>query len=154
MASGTETMAMVSVCNRRDDRMNIVMLKSKLHQACVTDSDIAYEGSFGIDGELMQAVGLVSYEKILISNINNGQRFETYAIAEPSGSRRMVLNGAAARLGAAGDRVIIMAFCSVDEAEVHSGRFRSRVLRLDEHNEPAGPMPVATSEQDVAMMVD
>ena len=147
-------MAAVFVWNRRDDRMNIVMLKAKLHQACVTHSDINYEGSFGIDAELMQAVGLLPYEKILISNLNNGQRFETYAIAEPSGSRRMVLNGAAARLGAAGDRVIIMAFCSLDDADVQSGRFRPRVLRLDEHNDPVGPIPTAVSGQDVAVLVD
>ncbi len=92
--------------------------------------------SFGIDTELMEAVGLHPYEKVLISNINNGHRLETYVIAAPFGSRQMVLNGAAARLGAVGDRVIIMAFCHVDEAEVREGRFRPRILRLDENNNP------------------
>ncbi len=62
--------------------MNVEMLRSKLHQACVTDSDVYYEGSLGIDIELMEAVGLLPYEKLLVSNMNNGARFETYAIAE------------------------------------------------------------------------
>ena len=78
--------------------MKIKMLKSKLHQACVTDSNVEYEGSFGIDSELMDAVGFYPYEKVLIANIANGNRFETYVIPEAAGSRRMVLNGAAALL--------------------------------------------------------
>ena len=72
--------------------MNVNMLKSKLHQACVTHADVAYEGSLGIDVELMEAVGLYPYEKVLVANINNGSRLETYVIAEPFGSRRIVLN--------------------------------------------------------------
>lgn len=120
--------------------MMIQMLKSKLHKACVTDANVEYEGSFGIDSELMRLVGLIPYEKVLISNINNGHRLETYVIPEAHGSRRMVLNGAAARLGAIGDRVIIMSFCRVEESTVREGRFRPRILTLDEHNEPAGPV--------------
>ena len=77
--------------------MKLEMLKSKLHQACVTHCHVDYEGSLGIDTELMEAVALHPYEKILVSNINNGARFETYAIPEPFGSRRIILNGAAAR---------------------------------------------------------
>lgn len=120
--------------------MKIEMLKSKLHQACVTDGNVAYEGSLGIDIELMEAVGLFPYEKILVGNMNNGQRFETYAIAEPFGSRRIVLNGATARLGVPGDRIIIMSFCHLEEADVREGKHRPRVLRLDEHNEPIYPV--------------
>lgn len=116
--------------------MTVTMLKSKLHEACVTLADLAYEGSLGIDVELMELVGLHPYERILVSNINNGARFETYAIAEPFGSRRIVLNGAAARLGAAGDRIIIMSFAAVDESEVISGRYRPRIARLDQRNDP------------------
>lgn len=116
--------------------MTLMMLKSKLHEACVTQADLAYEGSLGIDVELMEMVGLHPYEKILVSNVNNGARFETYAIAEAFGSRRIVLNGAAARLGAVGDRIIIMSFAAVAEAEVTSGRHRPRIIRLDQHNEP------------------
>ena len=118
----------------------IQMLKSKLHKACVTDADVEYEGSFGIDSELMAYVGLIPYEKVLISNINNGHRLETYVIPEPHGSRRMILNGAAARLGASGDRVIIMSFCQVEESAVREGRFRPRILTLDGRNDPDGPV--------------
>ena len=116
--------------------MNIEMLKSKLHRACTTHADVDYEGSLGIDVELMEAVGLYSYEKILAANLTNGNRLETYAIAEPFGSRRMVLNGAAARLGSVGDRMIIMSFAHVSEADVRNGKHRPRILRLDERNEP------------------
>ena len=95
--------------------MKLEMLKSKLHEACITHADVAYEGSLGIDVELMEAVGIHPYEKILLANINNGSRLETYAIAEPFGSRHIVLNGAAARHGSVGDRVIIMSFCWVEK---------------------------------------
>ena len=116
--------------------MKIEMLKSKLHQACVTQADLNYEGSLGIDVELMEAVGLLPNEKVVVANISNGHRFETYAIPEPFGSRKIVLNGAAARLGRAGDRVIIMSFAWLDEAEARQGRHRPRVLRLDQSNAP------------------
>ncbi len=112
----------------------IEILKSKLHKACVTHADIEYEGSFGIDTELMELVGFYPYEKVLISNINNGSRLETYVIPEPAGSRRMVLNGAAAHHGEAGDRVIIMSFNLVDEAIIREGKYRPKIARLDEHN--------------------
>ena len=112
------------------------MLKAKLHRACVTHADVNYEGSLGIDGELMDAAGLYAYEKVLVANIDNGTRLETYVIREPAGSRRIVLNGAAARLGSAGDRVIIMSFCMVEESEVRAGRFHPRVVCLNAANEP------------------
>ncbi len=134
--------------------MMIQMLKAKLHQACVTHSDVDYEGSFGIDSELMEAVGIFPYEKVLISNINNGHRLETYAIPEPPGSRRMVLNGAAARLGAAGDRVIIMSFCSVDDAIVRRGEFRPEVIWLNEQNEVVRRIPTVTVRDKVATAGD
>jgi len=114
----------------------IEMLKSKLHKARVTDGDVDYEGSLGIDSELMEAVGFYPYEKILVANINNGARFETYVIPMPYGSRQMVVNGAAARLAAVNDRIIIMSFAWVEESEVRDGRYRPRVLRLTERNEP------------------
>ncbi len=112
----------------------IEILKSKLHRACITHSDVEYEGSFGIDTELMELVGFYPYEKVLISNINNGSRLETYVIPEVAGSRRMVLNGAAAHHGEVGDRVIIMSFNLVDEAFIREGRYRPRIARLDVHN--------------------
>ncbi len=112
----------------------IEILKSKLHRACITHADIDYEGSFGIDTELMELVGFYPYEKVLISNINNGSRLETYVIPEPFGSRRMVLNGAAAHHGEAGDRIIIMSFNLVEEAIIREGRYQPRIARLDENN--------------------
>ncbi len=133
--------------------MKIEMLKSKLHQACVTHADVYYEGSLGIDIELMEANGLYQYEKVLVSNINNGARFETYVIAEPFGSRRIVPNGAAARLTAVGDRIIIMAFAHVEEALVREGKFKPRVLRLDERNEPVQRIPQAPTTEEIASML-
>ena len=128
--------------------MKIEMLKAKLHQARVTHASVDYEGSFGIDTELMEAVGLYPYEKVLVANIDNGHRLETYVIPEPFGSRRMVLNGAAARLGEVGDRVILMSFCSVEESEVREGRHRPRVMWLDERNQPLCRLPgVPTTEE-------
>lgn len=134
--------------------MKLEMLRSKLHQACVTDADVYYEGSLGIDAELMEAVGILPYQKLLVGNIDNGHRFETYAIAEPVGSRRIVLNGAAARLGAVGDRIIIMTYAWVDEGEVRDGKFRSRVLRLDEHNNPVQPLPTMRTTDEIATMLE
>lgn len=132
--------------------MHVQMLKSKLHQACVTQSDVYYEGSLGIDIELMEAVGLHNHEKILVSNINNGSRLETYAIAEPFGSRRMVLNGAAARLGAVGDRIIIMAFAWVAQEDVLEGRHRARIIRLNENNEPVQSIPPSATDDIFSML--
>jgi aspartate 1-decarboxylase len=134
--------------------MKLEMLKAKLHHARVTDANVEYEGSLGIDIELMEAVGLYPYEKVLVANINNGSRLETYAITEPFGSRRMVLNGAAARLGSIGDRIIIMSFCWVDESDVREGRYCPRVIRLDEHNEPVTRMPEASAPQDLASVLE
>jgi aspartate 1-decarboxylase len=134
--------------------MQVQMLKAKLHQACVTHADIMYEGSFGIDTELMEAAGLYPHEKVLIANIANGNRFETYVIPEAFGSRRMVLNGAAARLGEVGDRIIIMAFCWVDEALVRDGRHRPRVMWLDENNEPVSRLPGIPTTEEIALMIE
>ena len=133
--------------------MMLDMLKAKLHRACVTHVDADYGGSLGIDVELMEAVGIHAYEKVLLANINNGTRLETYAIAEAFGSRRIVLYGAAARHGSVGDRVIIMSFCQVEECDVREGGHRPRVLELDEHNEPIRSIPAAvTSEYSASML--
>jgi aspartate 1-decarboxylase len=132
--------------------MQIEMLRSKLHQACVTQAEPYYEGSLGIDAELMKAVGIYEHQKLLVSNINTGQRFETYAIAEPFGSRRIGLNGAAARLGCIGDRIIIMTYAFIDDAIVREGRYHPRVLRLDERNNPVTPLSAPTSEEITSML--
>jgi aspartate 1-decarboxylase len=134
--------------------MKIEILRAKLHQACITQADVDYEGSLGIDIELMEAVGMYPYEKVLVTNINNGSRLETYAIPEPFGSRRMVLNGAAARHGSAGDRIIVMSFCWLDESVVREGKHRPRVLRLDERNEPIRRIPPAPTTEEIASMLE
>ena len=134
--------------------MRLLMLKAKLHDARVTHADVNYEGSFGIDIELMEAVGLYPYEKVLVANIDTGARFETYAIPEPFGSRRIVLNGAAARLGAIGHRVIIMCFCMVEESIVQEGRHRPRVMRLDEHNQPIPSTSGALTTEEITSMIE
>ena len=114
--------------------MQLMMLKSKLHHARVTACELEYEGSLTIDRALMDMVGLLPYEKILIANLENGERFETYAIPGTAGAREICLNGATAHRGAVGDRLIVFAFGLVSEeaASVH----HPRVVTLDEHNRP------------------
>ena len=96
-------------------------LKAKIHRATVTGSNLDYSGSFTIDEDIMDAAGIRPYEKIQVYNINTGARLETYAIRGVRGTGAMELNGAAARLGMAGDRVIIVSFCllSADEIPHH-----------------------------------
>lgn len=134
--------------------MKVQMLKSKLHQACITRADIHYEGSIGIDSELLEAVGLYPYEKVLVANINNGERFETYAIPGPFGSRQIILNGAAARLGTVGDRIIIMSFGWVEESLVRDKVFKPLIVRLSEHNEPVHPLPPIPASEKTAPTVE
>lgn len=112
--------------------MNLQILKSKIHKAVITQADLHYEGSLGIDQDIMDMIGLFPYEKILVTNINNGNRIETYAIPAERGSRCFLLNGAAARKGAAGDRIIIMSFASMspEEARNHT----PKVVVLNERN--------------------
>ncbi|MCA1808873.1 MAG: aspartate 1-decarboxylase [Kiritimatiellia bacterium] len=118
--------------------MQVIMLKSKLHMATVTSAEADYEGSLGIDQELMDAVKILPYEKLLVSNRSNTHRFETYAIPAPRNSRTICLNGPAARLGAAGDRLVIMCFAHVPAEEAR--RHRPLILVLDEQNRPTGPL--------------
>lgn len=112
--------------------MQVLLLKSKIHQATVTGADLDYEGSLAIDAELMAQAGLWPYEKILCANLSNGERFETYAIPAPSGSRQIVLNGATAHLGKPGDQLIIMSFAQVEAEQAAS--WRPQVVVLDAHN--------------------
>ncbi|HEY9154732.1 MAG TPA: aspartate 1-decarboxylase [Opitutaceae bacterium] len=108
--------------------MQLNLLKSKLHRAEVTDTSLNYEGSLAIDAELMALVGLRQYERILIGNMANGERFETYAIAAPAGSKVISLNGGTAHLGKRGDLITIMSFAVVDEKEVETWQPRVAVL--------------------------
>ncbi len=113
--------------------MQITLLKSKLLRAEVTDSALHYEGSLAIDSALMDAVGLKPYEKILVANIANGERFETYAIKAPKGSHLISLNGAAAHKGKVGDLLVIMSFAQCSEAEAE--KWKPKVLVLSDQNQ-------------------
>ena len=106
--------------------MTIQLLKSKLHRIRVTEANLDYEGSLTLDPDDMEAVGILPYEKILCANVENGNRFETYALAGRRGSRVCCLNGAAAHKGKVGDRLIVMSFgmFSSDEAAVWQPRVR------------------------------
>lgn len=112
--------------------MQRIMLKSKIHQATVTEADLYYEGSLTIDEDLMESADILQHEKVSVVNINNGARFETYVIPGIRGTGVIGLNGAAARLGAYGDKVIIMSYCSIstDEIKTH----KPNVILLDENN--------------------
>ena len=109
------------------------MLSGKIHTATITLCEIDYEGSLAIDPELLEEAGILPYEKILVSNRNNGSRLETYAIPGERGSRDFCLNGPAARLGKVGDVVTIMAFSIIDEKECAS--HKPRVIVLNENND-------------------
>ena len=112
--------------------MQVTLLKSKLLRAEITDSALHYEGSLAIDSSLMEQVGLVPYEKILVANIANGERFETYAIEAPAGSYTISLNGAAARKGEIGDLLVIMSFAAFEPDEANE--WKPRVLVLADRN--------------------
>jgi aspartate 1-decarboxylase len=112
--------------------MLIHVLKSKLHRAQVTAANVNYEGSLTIARDLMDQAGFVPYERILCGNMANGERFETYAIAGEPGSGAIVLNGATARLGKAGDLLTIMSFTEIDVT--HAKFWKPRVLVLGEKN--------------------
>lgn len=97
--------------------MILNILKSKIHRATVTQADLNYVGSITIDSLLLQASGILEYEKLAIVNINNGERFETYALEGEEGSGIICLNGAAARCAQRGDKIIIMSYCQMEAAE-------------------------------------
>ena len=112
--------------------MQVCLLKSKIHRAEVTGANLNYEGSLTIDSALMEKVGLVIHEKILASNLSNGERFETYAIPGEPGTGKIVLNGATAHLGKTGDRLTIMSFANLDERE--AAKWHPRIIVLGEKN--------------------
>ncbi len=120
--------------------MFLHLLKSKLHCAIITEADPNYEGSIAIARDLMEAAGFLSGEKVLVANVENAHRFETYVIPAPAGSGTIGLNGAAALLGAPGDRVIIMAWglLSEEEAQTHA----PTVVRLNRDNTIGARFPM------------
>ena len=112
--------------------MQTQMLKAKLHRACVTHSELDYEGSCAIDSQLLDAAGIREYEQIQIYNLGNGERFTTYAIRAEAGSRIISVNGAAAHKAAVGHRVIICAYGGYSEAELLN--HKPKLVYLDETN--------------------
>ena len=127
--------------------MKLTMFKSKLHQMVVTEANLMYEGSITIDQDLLDQAQLLSYEKVQVLNVTNGQRLETYTIPGERGSRVCCLNGAAARCTQVGDRIIVIAYTEMtpEEARTH----QPRVVVVDEHNNPKTildyPQPATTS---------
>ena len=111
------------------------MCKSKIHRATITEANLSYEGSVTIDAGLLEAADIVPYEMVQIYNVHNGARFETYAIPGEKGSGAICLNGAAARLGMVGDKVIIVSMSWVDESDVPS--FAPKVVFVNESNRPS-----------------
>lgn len=109
------------------------MLSAKIHRATVTQANLDYEGSLTIDKDLMDAVGIASFERIKIYNINNGERFDTYAIEGPRGSGIIGLNGAAARKGMAGDLIIIVTYGIYSEEELKD--YHPRIVLLNDRNQ-------------------
>ncbi|MDR1036212.1 MAG: aspartate 1-decarboxylase [Deltaproteobacteria bacterium] len=114
--------------------MLIELLKAKIHRATVTATELDYVGSVTIDSDLLDAAGMLEYEKILAVNVTSGTRFESYCIRGTAGSGIVCVNGAAARLAAPGDRLIVMAFCSLTPEEA-SG-WKPRVVFVDAGNAP------------------
>jgi aspartate 1-decarboxylase len=113
--------------------MEFTLLKSKIHRAAVTGASVDYEGSLTISSDLAELVGLIEYEKILVGNLTNGERFETYAIYGAPQRGIIELNGATAHLGKIGDRITIMSFAryTPEEAAVH----QPRIAVLNDKNE-------------------
>lgn len=120
--------------------MQRILLKSKIHRATVTESDLNYEGSLTIDKALMAEVGLCPFERVSVYNINNGKRFDTYAIEGPADSGIIGLNGAAARKGLVGDLVIIVSYAFFNDEELQD--FKPKIVLLDERNRIKQQLPV------------
>ncbi|HBG27591.1 MAG: aspartate 1-decarboxylase [Planctomycetes bacterium GWF2_41_51] len=112
--------------------MMLKLLKSKIHRATVTDSLIDYPGSIGIDSKLMEAVGILPYETVLVADVTNGNRLETYVVPEEAGSGKISILGAAAHLMKKGDIVIIMGFALMTPDEAKS--FKPKVIVATERN--------------------
>lgn len=108
------------------------MMKSKIHRATITETELEYVGSISIDEELLEKAGILENEKVQVVNMHNGTRFETYAIVAPRGSGVIGLNGAAARLGYKGDKVIIIAYAMMDAEEART--HKPAVVLVDEKN--------------------
>ena len=112
--------------------MEITMLKGKIHRAKVVQAELDYVGSITVDEDLLDAAGILEYEKVQIVDINNGSRFETYTIAAERGTGLICLNGAAARCVQVNDKIIIMSYCNVNSDEAKN--FKPTVVFVDDNN--------------------
>src|SRR4051812_36136391 len=120
--------------------MQRTMLKSKIHRATVTDSDLHYVGSITVDPELLEAADILEHEQVAIVDVDNGQRFETYTIAGERGSGEMKINGAAARLVHTGDTIIVISYGQYDKTDmehyeprvVHVEKGTNRIITIDD----------------------
>ncbi len=110
------------------------ILKAKIHRATITGANVDYEGSVKIDKNLLKAANIIPYEKVLVINLSNGSRVETYAIVGDAGSGEVSVNGGAALFSKVGDKVIIMNFCLLDESEIEN--HKSIVVHVDHKNRP------------------
>jgi len=111
------------------------MLMSKIHRATLTGTELDYEGSIAIDRELIDAAGFLPGEQVHVLNLSNAERLITYVIEAPAGSGTMMLNGPAARLGAVGDKVIILSYCAVSDDEAR--KLKPTVILVDDKNRVA-----------------
>lgn len=112
--------------------MQIEVLKSKIHRATITEADLHYIGSIGIDEDLLDAVELIENEKVHVYNISNGERLETYVIKAPRGSGTISLNGAAARKAAVGDMVIIVSYATFEFEDAK--KYKPQIIFPDDQN--------------------
>ena len=112
--------------------MQRFMLKSKIHRATLTGTDLDYEGSITIDEALLEKADVLPGEQVHVLNVNNGQRCVTYAIAASRGSGTVLLNGPAARLGTVGDKVIVISYYQIPEGKIKN--LKTRIVLVDDHN--------------------
>ncbi|HEY1833430.1 MAG TPA: aspartate 1-decarboxylase [Solirubrobacteraceae bacterium] len=126
--------------------MQRVMLKSKIHRATVTDSDLHYVGSITVDRDLLEAANILEHEQVHVVDVDNGARFETYTIAGERGSGAMCVNGAAARLVHRGDTIIVISYGQYDEAEME--RYEPRVVHVE-----AKTNRIVTIDDEVATLL-
>lgn len=126
---------MIKICEtliEKEGNMFRLMLRSKIHRATVTDANLEYEGSLTVDPLLLEAADMLPYEQVRVSNLNNGERFETYIIPGKRGSGDMCLNGPTARKGAKGDKIIVFCYEYYNEQELKT--FKPNIVLVDDRN--------------------
>lgn len=112
--------------------MQLTLLKGKIHRARVTECDLHYAGSIGIDEDLMAAANILPYERVSVANVTNGSRFDTYVLPAPKGSGTIAIYGAAAHLAKMNDIIIVFAWANMDEKEAQG--FKPSICLVDENN--------------------